>query len=408
MGKFVEGCADKLEVPPGKRDVQAFDDELPGFGVRKFKNGSASYFVKYQVGLKQRRITLGRVVRGNLKDMRLLASEVLAKARLGTDVAGEKEKAKREAAEMIPLGELVPKYLKQRRGELREKSYVGVEHYLTKTWRPLHATSIKDVDRQSTKHIINGLEHKVAADRARTALSTFFAWAIEEGHCENNPTMNIKSRGRSQRTRVLSEPELIEVWRACLDDDFGIIIKLLILTGQRRGEIGGLRPAEISLQKGQIELPAARTKNHRPHIIPLSTPALELLGRVEGSEERRHLFGDGANGYNSYDRRKRELDARIAATRGGKPLAHWTLHDIRRSFVTHIAEAGFAQPHVIEAIVNHIGAAKAGIAGVYNRATYLKEKRETLERWASYVVGQVDAPRDGQSPEHGKSRQTTR
>jgi hypothetical protein len=88
MPKFTEGYADKLEVPAGARDVQVFDDELPGFGIRKFSKGHASYFVKYSVGSQQRRKTLGKVVRGNLKAMRLEASAILAKARLGTDVVG--------------------------------------------------------------------------------------------------------------------------------------------------------------------------------------------------------------------------------------------------------------------------------------------------------------------------------
>ena len=86
MPKFAEGFAAKLEVPAGAKDVQVFDDELPGFGIRKFATGAASYFVKYNVGSQQRRKTLGRVVKGNLKAMRLEASAILAKARLGTDV----------------------------------------------------------------------------------------------------------------------------------------------------------------------------------------------------------------------------------------------------------------------------------------------------------------------------------
>ena len=86
MAKFTEGFADKLRVPEGARDVQAFDDELPGFGIRKFASGKAAYFVKFTIGTQQRRKTLGRAVRGNLRAMRLEASAILAKARLGTDV----------------------------------------------------------------------------------------------------------------------------------------------------------------------------------------------------------------------------------------------------------------------------------------------------------------------------------
>ena len=99
MSKLTEGFADKLIVPAGARDVQVFDDELPGFGIRKFDSGKASYFVKFNVGRQQRRKTLGAVVRGNLKAMRLEASAILAKARLGMDVVADaKAAASRHAA----------------------------------------------------------------------------------------------------------------------------------------------------------------------------------------------------------------------------------------------------------------------------------------------------------------------
>src|SRR5262249_47456358 len=114
MPKFVEGFAGKLVVPDGKTDVQVFDDELPGFGIRKFAGGHASYFVKYNVGTQQRRKTLGKVVGGNLKPMRLEASAILAKARLGTDMVAVAKAA--AAKNIVTLGSVVPKYLKAREG----------------------------------------------------------------------------------------------------------------------------------------------------------------------------------------------------------------------------------------------------------------------------------------------------
>src|SRR5436190_23309946 len=134
MPKFVEGFADRLKVPDGARDVQAFDDELPGFGIRKFDSGKASYFVKYNVGRQQRRKTLGKVVRGNLKAMRLEASGILAKARLGTDVVAVARAA--AAKTTATLGDLVPRYLAAREAgddgfrKLRDRSLVEVTRYL--------------------------------------------------------------------------------------------------------------------------------------------------------------------------------------------------------------------------------------------------------------------------------------
>ena len=393
MVKLVEGFADKLIVPAGARDIQVFDDDLPGFGVRKFESGKASYFVKFNVGSQQRRKTLGTVVRGNLKAMRLEASVILAKARLGTDVVALARAA--AAKHSVTLGEIVPKYLKARESELRPKSHFEATRYLDRAWQPLHTLPIDAITRQNVVGIVDALETnsgKVAADRARMALSGLFGWAIDRGYLETNPTLNVRARAQGGgRKRVLSEAELVEVWNACLDDDHGRIARLLILTGQRRAEIGDLAWSEMPAGKRQIELPEHRTKNGRAHIIPLSDEALTLL--PVQSESRDFVFGIGAGGFGGWSKAKAELDARIMAARkkaGAKDaMPAWVLHDLRRSFVTHASERGFAQPHVVEAIVNHVSGAKAGVAGVYNRASYLAEKRQALELWGAHVAALV-------------------
>ncbi len=390
MPKFVEGYAVRIKVPDGHRDVLVLDSELPGFGIRKFASGRASYFVKYNVGAQQRRHTLGTVVAGNLKAMRLEASAILAKARLGEDVIAAKRAT--ESRRIISLGEVVTLYLKAREGELRSRTHAAVARYLHKSWKPLHGVAVDAIGRSDVVRIIDDIETnsgKVSADRARTALSTLFAWAIDRGYgIEANPTLNIRSRSQAgPRTRVLTEEELIAVWKACGGDDYGRIVRLLILTGQQRNEIGDLAWPEIDLEKHQIDLPERRTKNKRRHLIPLSTQALaQLPDRRDG---RDMLFGARGTGYGGWTHSKTGLDARIAETRG-QALDAWTVHDLRRSFVTHISEQGFALPHVVEAIVNHVSGAKSGVAGTYNHAAYAAEKRQALELWGNYVESLVD------------------
>lgn len=389
MAKFIEGFADKMIVPVDARDAQAFDDELPGFGIRKFGSGKASYFVKFNVGRQQRRKTLGKVVRGNLKAMRLEASTVLAKARLGTDVVAQARAA--AAKSTATLGDVVPRYLSARSGELRASSHTEVTRYLMKAWQPLHSHAIDAITRQTVIGVVDDLARdsgKVTADRARIALSGCFSWAIDRGYLENNPAINIRASARTTaRSRVLTESELVEVWNACLNDDHGRIVRLLILTGQRRAEIGDLCWSEIKREKRQIELPERRTKNSRAHVVPLSDEALAILEGIAETDGRDLVFGLGARGFSGWSKAKNELNERIAEARRKtgvkKAMPGWTIHDLRRSFVTHVSERGFAPPHVVEAIVNHISGAKAGVAGVYNRATYLLEKRQALERWGS-------------------------
>jgi integrase len=210
------------------------------------------------------------------------------------------------------------------------------------------------------------------------------------GYCDATPVANIKARSQNgPRSRVLSELELADVWNACLDDDYGRIVRLLILTGQRKTEIGDLDWREVDAGTRQIELPPERTKNARAHIVPLSDEALVILRGVPRRKGRDLVFGCGAGGFSGWSKAKAELDAGIAAARkdaGLRPMLSWVLHDLRRTFVTGISERGFAQPHVVEAIVNHVSGAKAGVAGVYNKAVYLNERRRALDVWGQHIA----------------------
>lgn len=394
--KLLETTIGKITVPPGKRDIIVFDDALPGFGIRKFASGKASFFVKYSIGNQQRKITLGAVVPGVLTDMRKKASDVLARARLGQDTAAEKEIAclKKTAT----IGELVPRFLEARRDELRDSTYAEWSRYLLRYWQPLHASPVEAVTRRDivARLDIIATEHgRVAADRAKTALSAFFAWLIDQSYLDQTPVTNIKRRNvNGSRERVLSEAELVAVWKAAgHDSDYGRIVRLLILTGQRREEIAALKWSEINLEARMIELPGIRTKNGLPHIVPLSDAALAIIRATPRRLGRDLLFGEGEGPYSGWSRAKARLDHRLP------DLAHWTIHDIRRSVVTRLGENGFAPPHVIEMAVNHQSGHKAGVAGTYNKALHLAERIEALDAWAAHITKMVNAARHDVAPE---------
>jgi integrase len=168
-------------------------------------------------------------------------------------------------------------------------------------------------------------------------------------------------------------------------------VRLLILTGQRRAEIGDLSWLEVNFDQRQIELPAARTKNGRPHIVPLSTLALVILKGTSRRDGRDLVFGNGAGGFSGWSKAKSDLQRRLAKLSvPGGPMERWTLHDIHRSVVTHLNEHSFAQPHVVEALVNHVSGHKVGVAGVYNRAAYAAEKRRAVELWGDHFAALID------------------
>jgi integrase len=204
-----------------------------------------------------------------------------------------------------------------------------------------------------------------------------------EGLVDVNPVTATNKSDERPRDRVLSDAEVAAIWRACEDNDYGRILRLLILTGQRRDEIGAMCWSEIDLAKRVWSMPAERTKNKRPHDIYLSDPAVAIIKAIPRREGRDLIFGYGAGGYSGWSGSKETLDKRITEA-GGKPLAPWVLHDIRRTVATGMANVG-VMPHVVEAVLNHVSGHKAGVAGVYNRASYANEKRQALDVWAAHV-----------------------
>jgi len=228
-------------------------------------------------------------------------------------------------------------------------------------------------------------------------LSAFFAWAVREGLLEINPVAGTgKADEGGSRERVLSDAELAEVWAALGEDQFGDIVRLLILTAQRREEIGGLRWSEIDFERGVIVLPPQRTKNNREHVVPLAPPAMAILKRqprrkVDGGRPRDLIFGHGQGGFSAWSDCKENLDRRLLVARRdaeskAKSMDDWRLHDLRRTGATVMADRLGVLPHIIEAVLNHVSGHRAGVAGVYNRARYEDEMRAALGRWADHVM----------------------
>jgi integrase len=168
---------------------------------------------------------------------------------------------------------------------------------------------------------------------------------------------------------------LVAVWNAAPEGDFGRIVKLLMLTGQRRDEIADLRWAEIV--DDMIALPAGRTKNSRAHEVPLSPQARLILNDQPQRVGRERVFGYGEGGFSGISRAKSKLDK-------ASGVADWTLHDLRRTMATRMADLG-VQPHIIEPVLNHVSGHKGGVAGIYNRSTYATEKRAALDLWSSHA-----------------------
>ena len=235
-----------------------------------------------------------------------------------------------------------------------------------------------------------------AANRVRTSLSAYFVWLLGEGVLEANPVAHTnKAVENAARKHVIFLDELQLILRALGDDQYSVILKLMLLTGARREEIGGLCWSEISFAQKLITLPPSRTKNKREHLIPMSPAVVALLKaqprrRVNDGTERDHIFGCGnGRGWQDWSGSKADLDARIKGS-----IRPWVPHDFRRLLSTKLHGRRFrTQQHIVEVLLGHAGGHRAGVAGVYNKALYLPERRRALERWAAFIMSlEADVP----------------
>jgi integrase len=369
-----------LTLPPGVKDKKFFDERLPGFALRLREGGSRNWIAQFDVAGRTRTMKLGSVSELAPGEAFRRARDVLAARTLGRDPAAEKQAARAKAAET--LGGFLPAYLAKQRDERRPRSFKELERHLVKYARPLHARPLTGIDRRAISGLISTIEENngpSAAINAHGSLSGYFSWLMREGLLDQNPMpYTNKPKPRLARDRLISDDELRALWAALADDDYGNIIKLLVYTAARRNEIGDLRWDETDLDKAVIEIPASRMKNGKPHVIPLSDPALAILKRRE-QNGRDFVFGEGARGFQGWSWRRKDLDARIAG-----PRPDFVLHDFRRLVSTVMHEKLGIAPHVVEAVLAHVGH-RAGVAGTYNKASYIDEKHRALTAWAQYV-----------------------
>ncbi len=251
---------------------------------------------------------------------------------------------------------------------------------------------------EARKHGIPGLlknNHGISENRGRkmfAALSVFFSWALHKRKVSSDPTLGVWHPGAPPaRDRVLTADEVRWFWTACdrLGAPYGPLFQLLLLTGQRLGEVTGMQRAELNGDHNWI-IPGSRTKNHREHLVPLPPLARAIIDSLPRIESISGLvFTISGKKLTGFNKAKSALDqAMLAAAReeGLAIIQPWTLHDLRRTFVTGMVEL-HVPPHVVELVVNHISGTRAGVAGTYNRSELLPERKAALERWAAHVQG---------------------
>lgn len=369
-----------------------WDDMVRGLVLRVSPSGVKSWTVVYSResdGSKQR-VTIGKFPAITLEKARAKALAALSAVAEGKDPAGDK-RTRREAMTVRELGALyVDKHAKRNKKTWTEDlRLLKVEVY--PEIGDMKALTVKRRD------LLDIIEAK--ADAGYVAQSTqilavirkMFNWAVENDYLETSPATGIKPRGKAvRRDRVLSDAEVRTIWNAlhgaALRPGTADIFRLLFLTGQRSGEVAGMRRGEIDEERSTWTITGSRAKNGLTHVVPLSAAALVIVRErldAAGEEPDAPLF----------TRIGQPIESNAVAQAARLKLQvtgeQWTPHDIRRTVATGMAGQGIA-PHVIEAVLNHISGFRAGVAGIYNRNQYEPEKRRALDMWAARLDAVVN------------------
>src|SRR5258706_4222130 len=428
--KLTQVVVDQYKPGATRREIP--DAGCAGLYLCVHPGGAKSWAVRYRAPAKlgpdgqraPRKLTLGPVAAISLKAAHKLAKDALLEVDRGNDPAAtkreEKTKAKTDAiaAADNTVDVFMVEFMRRYHGKsglrdstrnntaalfglkLEEGKWIPNGKGVLAHWSGRPITTITKQDARDMLHDMASERGGVVANRTLTGLKTFFTWVLREHDVllASPVAMLARPAAETKRSRVLSPDEIRLLWAAAGADEFkpfGRMVRLLLLTGARRDEIREGLWSEI--HGDTWKLPGARTKNGLPHNIPLSPLALQIVAecrskRVSGGKLVFTMTGTTPIS---------GLSKAVDRVRGD---ADWTLHDIRRSVATHMGEQCGVLPHIVEAALNHISGAKAGVAGVYNHATYAEPVRAAFEAWGRYVeplVNGAPAAGDNVVPLHG-------
>jgi integrase len=369
----------RMRCPPGVREAFFWDASCRGFGMRVLDSGRRSWIFQYRDEHKRtRRIALGDVSAVSLDAARAAARQHAATVTQGGNPSVQRKTRRRNAS----LLDVVDAYLSDVKARQRPRSYKETERNLRRHAAPLHHERVESIQRRDVSALLERIKSEsgpIAANRVRAALSALWTWGLRTGRIEadaNPVTFTIRQPEKS-RERTLTDAEIKTIWSATEgDDDYSRIVRLCLLTGCRRQEVGGLRWYEID--QDRLAIGATRMKGGIAHEIPiLPMIAAALPCKPEASQDC--VFGRWGTGFLGWSKSKKALDARMA--QAGINVPPWGLHDLRRTFSTRLHDAG-VEPIVIEALLAH---KQQGVAAVYNRASFRDAKRAAFERWHSIL-----------------------
>jgi integrase len=403
--KLTDLFAERVK-PPERGRLEYFDASFGGLALRVTAKGRKSWSLHYRIDGRLRRYTLGNFPAIKPAQARREASDILDRVRAGIDPTVEKrERRYARPPEADTFGAVVEDYLaKHLAKNAVTTTYIEARRILEKDalprWRDRPIASITRRDVLELIDAIGARGAEIGANRMLARLRALWNWAIEKDRAPQSPLSRMKAPTKERpRDRVLSDDELRWLWGACglVGAPFGPLIKLLVLTGQRRDEVASLEWSEFDLKRRLWTMPREKAKNNRAHEIHLSDAAMEVLQSIPRLDAALVFTTTGTRPVSGFSKARGRIDAAMIKARRrslGLPedlrveIEPWTLHDLRRTAATGMARLNIP-PHVVDKVLNHVSGTIRGVAAVYNRFEYLDERRAALAAWRRYVKNLV-------------------
>jgi integrase len=359
-----------------------------------------TFVFRYTYGNRRRLMTLGTYPELELAEARqkhMEARKILTSGSDPLQISQVTQQARKAALTVEQLGEewltrVIDKQFK-RPGEVRRMLVADIYPRIGKFLA-------KDITSRETALVINKIVDRgspVQANRVLRVLKKLFAYAVEQSHIDASPvTMTIRGAGGTEesRERNLSLDEIravlkeFETTKAKTSWQVRSIVKLLLLTAQRTGQVCGMEWRHIDLKTGIWALPKELMKSNRAHTVHLADQAIAILKGIQPlTGDNRYVFTSDEDISRHVETRSvsQSVRKRIAAS-NLRAMEPFTPHDLRRTATSRMADLGIA-PHVIEKIQSHI---MTGVMGVYNRADYFPERKDALIKWGSRIEQLLD------------------
>jgi len=368
-----------------------------GFGVRVTAAGARAFILNYRLRGREHRFTIGAWPDWSALKAIREARNLRQRVDRGENPLEDRAQPPETKTVSNVLDDFVTRYVRNKDRPLRSADHI--ESAFDRLVKPrIGKLGVYEVRRSNVAEMLDRIEDEagpVMADRARAYLRKALSWYAERDDQFNLTALFVRVEPRANpkeraRTRVLSDGEIRAIWPLLGEGGtFGTLVKMLLLTAQRRDEIAQMSRMEIG-EDGIWTIPAERYKTKRPNFVPLSKAAIDVIEAQPKIDDCDYIFSSRAKTpYSGFGKSKAKLDMAVftsmkkQATNGAKvePIPNWTLHDLRRTAKTLMARAG-VRPDISERVLGHV---IAGVEGTYDRHSYADEKRDALEKLAAMI-----------------------